>query len=233
MTEELSGQNALQFDSSSPDTRAEYERALSLSIQHLENLPESASEIDKARVKLDIAQARTGLGETAAAWELAKEAFDLFVSQKSWQDAVESCEVLYQTGEPAAAVALAHGAWLGITYPVESKTTLTLLNYMVDEMPANSDGAAVSAATAHYIVSVRASDDEFDDLSFLSRNLIAKVAERHSQVATQEALDIWLQKLELTDPADFLPRMGKVLDIIVMDQWWIDRDALRAELPIQ
>lgn len=233
MTEKPSGQNALQFDSSSPDTRAEYERALSLSIQHLENLPESATEIDKARVNLDVAQARTGLGETAAAWELAKEAFDLFVAQKSWQDAVEACEVLYQTGEPAAAVALAHGAWIGITYPVEPKTTLTILNYIVDETPANSDGAAVAAATAHYIVSVRASDEEFDDLSFLSRNLIAKVAERHSQVSTQEALDIWLQKLELTDPATFLPRMGKVLDIIVIDQWWVDREALRAELPIQ
>lgn len=168
-----------------------------------------------------------------SAWELAKEAFDLFVAEKLWQDAVEACEVLYQTGEPAAAVALAHGAWLGITYPIEPKTTLTMLNYIVDETPSNSDGAAVAAATAHYIVSVRASDEEFADLSFLSRNLVAKVAERHSEVTTQDALDIWMQKLELKDPAAFLPRMGRVLDIIIIDQWWIDREELRQELPVQ
>lgn len=232
MTQDSTPNDNIQFESTTPDTREEYERALSLSIQHMDALPDSASDVDKARIKLDIAQARTGLGETATAWELGKEAFDLFISEQRWQDAVEACEVLYQTGEPASAVALAHAAWLGITYPVEPKTTLTILNYVVEETPANSDGAAVAAATAHYIVGVRASDEEFEDLSFLSRNLVAKVAERHSQVTTQEALDIWMQKLELTDPSAFLPRMGKVLDIIVIDQWWIDREALRKELPV-
>lgn len=62
MTQENQSQDNLQFDSSSPDTRAEYERALSLSIQHMDNLPSSAADADKARVQLDIAQARIGLG---------------------------------------------------------------------------------------------------------------------------------------------------------------------------
>jgi len=31
----------------------------------------------------------------------------------------------------------------------------------------------------------------------------------------------------------FLPRLGMVIDVIVQDNWWIDRDALRARLPVQ
>ncbi|MEZ5449692.1 MAG: hypothetical protein R3E95_19185 [Thiolinea sp.] len=41
-----------------------------------------------------------------------------------------------------------------------------------------------------------------------------------------------MQKLELLDPAVFLPRMGQVLDAMVEGQWWYDRDELRSRLPV-
>ncbi len=232
MTDTPSGAKPIQFDAASLNSREAYEQALREALAHFQSLPPKASEVDRARVNLDIAQARTGLGETEQAWELARHAFDVFIQAEAWQDAVEACEVMYQTGEPAAAVALSHGVWLGVTYPIAPQTTITMLNYIIDETPEKSDGAAVAAAAAHYIASIRASDEDVEDLTFLTRNMLARVAERHSAVTTQDQLDSWMVKLELRDPAVFLPRMGKVLDIIVMDQWWIDRDALRSRLPV-
>ncbi len=219
-------------DATSQETRDEYVRQLNLSIEKLKALPADASPRDRAVLNLDMAEARIGLGETAQAWELARDAFDVFVANQAWQEAVEACEVMYNTNEPANDIALAHGIWLAITYPVSAQTSVTMLNYLIDETPANSDGAAVAAATAHYVVSLRASDEEFESLDFLTRNMITRVAERHGEVKTQEALDAWMARLELNDPKTFLPRMGRVLDIIVMDKWWIDRDKLRDELPV-
>ena len=44
-------------------------------------------------------------------------------------------------------------------------------------------------------------------------------------------MNLWLDKLELRDPQVFLPRMAMVVDAIVGDKWWFDRDVLRSRLP--
>lgn len=41
-----------------------------------------------------------------------------------------------------------------------------------------------------------------------------------------------MEKMELKDPAKFLPKMSTVIDAIANGTWWIDRDALRNKLPI-
>jgi len=41
-----------------------------------------------------------------------------------------------------------------------------------------------------------------------------------------------VRKLELHDPQLFLPRLRNVVDVLVQDEWWFDRDALRERLPV-
>lgn len=192
----------------------------------------AADEIGAANVKLEIANALLGLNRNVEAWNEARAAFDAFIINEMWSQAVEACDILYQTDQPASIRALAHGVWLSVTYPVDPEHSLIMLNYIIDETPADSDGAAVAAATAHYIVGLRCDDEKHDSLNFLSTNMLAKVAQRHSDVKSQEAMDFWMNKLELKDPQIFLPRMGMVLNAIVAEnEWWFDRDALRAKLP--
>ena len=146
-------------------------------------------------------------------------------------EAVEACNVLFQCEQPASIVALGQGVWLAITYPIEVDTTVAMLNHIIDETPVDSDGAAVAAACAHYIADIRASDEKHESITFLTRHLLTQVAQRHSQVKDQEQLDAWLMRLELKDPAVFLPRLSQVLNVMVVDQWWFDRDELRSQLP--
>ena len=40
-----------------------------------------------------------------------------------------------------------------------------------------------------------------------------------------------MERLELNDPDKFLVRLRNVVDVLVQDQWWIDREAIQAELP--
>jgi len=209
------------------------QQELSKAEQQLSQLADDASPAEKGQVLLSRANALLGLQQKEAAWNDARQAFDDFIQAERWPDAVEACDILYQTDQPASIAALMHGIWLAVTYPIDPEHSIVMLGYLIDETPDNSDGAAVAAATAHYIVGLRADDEKHDSLAFLSSNMIARVAQRHSDVKSQQALEFWMEKLELNDPQKFLPRLGMVLDALVeKDGWWFDREALREKLPV-
>jgi len=218
--------------STDDEARAFLEETLRSQQYELTMFAKDANPVDVAKVKLEIANAQLGLENKEAAWNDAKAAFDAFIEGEDWASAIEACDIMYQTEQPASILALAHGVWLSVTYPVSPEYTINMMNCVIEETPKDSDGAAVAAATAHYIVGIRSTDENHDSLAFLTTNMIAKVAQRHSDVKTQDTLDFWMEKMELNDPAKFLPRMGTVVDAIANGRWWFDRDELRDRLPV-
>jgi len=207
------------------------EEQLKLFHQQLAALPADASGLDKNRIILNIAETELALEHKAEAWKLAREALKVFLQQDAWQDAVETCNVLYQADQPASISALAQGVWLAVSFPVLTDTTIAMLTHIVDETPDDSDGAAVAAMTACYIVDLRADDKKYESLSFLARNLLGQVAQRHSKVNSQEQLDIWIDKMELRDPQVFLPRLSMIINIMAGKDWWFEREELRQKMP--
>ncbi len=223
----------LLIDSSSPEqSKEDIQKYLDKKQAMYDALEANAAPEDRARLQLDVAEALIGMGRADESWEKARSALDTFVELELWQDAVESCDVLYQSAQPASLVALAHGVWLSVSYPVEPTLTVNMLSYVVDETPAKADGAAIAAVTAHYVADVRADKDKHKSLTFLTKQMLANVAKGHSDVDDQEGLSAWMERLELLDPDVFLPRLSLVLGAIVPpDQWWFDRDALRKKIP--
>jgi len=221
------------IDSSTPDqSKEDIQKYLDKKQAAYDELEANASPVERARLQLDVAEALVGMGRADESWEKARSALDAFIELEHWQDAVESCDVLYQSAQPASMVALAHGVWLSVTYPVDPTLTVNMLNYVIDETPANADGAAIAAVTAHYIADVRAEADQHKSLTFLTKQLLANVAKEHSKVEDQEGINAWMERLELLDPDVFLPRLALVLGAIVpADVWWFDRDALREKIP--
>ncbi len=207
------------------------EDQLKLFQQHLAELPETASELDKNRIILDIAETHLALEHKEEAWKLARAAFNVFLQLEAWQEAVEACNVLYQADQPASISALGQGVWLAVSFPIAADTSVAMLTHIVDETPNDSDGAGVAAMAACYITDLRAEDDRHESLSFLARNLLGQVAHRHSNINSQEQLDIWIDKLELRDPQVFLPRLSMMLNIMVGEEWWFDREELRQKMP--
>jgi hypothetical protein len=199
--------------------------------QQLDDLGDDANELDASKIKLDIAETLLALEKKERAWTEARGCFDVFLKNEHWQEAVESCNVLFQCDQPASVVALGQGVWLAVTYPIEVDTTVAMLNHIIDETPKDSDGAAVAAVSAHYIADIRSPEEKHESITFLTRHLIGKVAKDHSNVQSQEQLDAWMTKLELRDPEIFLPRLSQIITVMVADQWWFDRDELRSKLP--
>lgn len=217
-------------DGLTTDERAGMKRHLAEKLQQLDALANSEF-LSRARLQLDIAEILIALERKKEAWDIAREAFVTAMQQESWQDAVEACNVLYQCEQEDSIAVLGMGIWLAVTFPVDPELTVAMLIHIVDETPDNSDGAALAAITGRYVVDLRAGDEQHESQSFLVDNLIAMVAKRHGNVQDQNAMNRWLDRLELRDPRVFLPRMALVIDAIVVDKWWFDRDVLRGKLP--
>jgi hypothetical protein len=184
--------------------------------------------LDSGYILLDLVE------RAADAHAVAKEAFAIAIENEQWQQAVEACDILFQSGMDDAIAALAHGIWLGVTYPIDPELSVAMLQHLVEETPDNADGAAVAAAVACYLVDMRAEGKQHDELQFFTGQLMGQVARRHTNGAcdTQELFDIWMDRLELKEPDKFLPRLAMILDVLVpAEQWWFDRDELRSKIP--
>ena len=209
------------------------ERKLATIDKQLEQLPANTDPGNRAELLLDYADTCLELQKNFTAWQMAYQAFQLFIAIENWEGAVQACQILFATEQPDSLAALGNGVWLAVTFPIDPELSVLMLEYIVNETPDDSDGGAVAAATAHYIVDLRTEAGQIrENLLFFTNQLLAKVARRHSQVNNQSDFETWFKHLELDSPADFLGRLAQVIEVIVQDNWWIDRETLRAKLPI-
>jgi hypothetical protein len=189
---------------------------------------------ERAKTLLEMGYILIDLDRKMEAWQVAQEAFSLALPEESWNQAVEACDVMYQAEQPESLKAMIHGIWLGVTYPIDPELSVAMLHHLTEETPDNSDGAAVAAAVACYVVDMRAEGKQRSDLQFFTSQLLGQVARRHSQVDTQDLFDFWVERMQLSDPAQFIPRLGKILDVVVPEgEWWFDRDELRNKIPVE
>ena len=214
----------------SADERAWYENELIKHRQQLRGLSHKASNFERAQIELEIAEVLIGLNRLDEAWESARPLVELFIAEKKFEQAVRACKVLYQADQELSIAALGQGCWLAVTYPVDPNLSVELLHNIVDETPDQSDGAAVAAMAAHYIAEIRAAD-QHENLTFLTKQILAKVAKRHRNIEDEESINIWIEILELNDTDKLFPRLAQILDVMTGNQWWFDRDELRAQIP--
>jgi hypothetical protein len=200
--------------------------------QQLEQLPESASPMQRAALKLEIGRALQILERGDEAWPITYTALGILLNEQQWESAADACNVLYESDQADSLIALGHGIWLGVTFPIDPEISVNLLSHVIDDTPDDSDGAAVAAAAACFIADVRAGEGpEKERLSFFAQQLLGRVARRHGDVESQEQFEYWVEKLELNEPDKFLVRLRNVVDVLVQDQWWFDRDTLQELIP--
>jgi len=210
---------------------AELEARLAELRQQLDQLPEGPSP-QRAGLQLEAARALQILERGTEAWPLAMTALQHFLAAEEWEAAADACDVLYQSDQSQSLAALGQGLWLAVTFPVDPELTIHMLSEVVDDTPDDSDGAAVAAAAACFIADIRSTEGaDGERQRFFAQQLLGQVARRHGEVDSQQQFEAWVHRLELDDPDKFLVRLRNVIDVLVQDDWWFDRDALRAHIP--
>jgi hypothetical protein len=212
---------------------AQLQQELEAAQQEMLELPAGYQPVQKAEIQNRIGELLVDLQRGEEAFDIAREAFDVFVAAEQWEDAVQSCNVMFLADQPDSLAALGQGVWLAVTFPIDAELSVAMLQHIIDETPTDSDGAAVAAVTACYVVDMRSEGKQRDNLSLFTNHMLGTVARRHSDVSKQEQFDYWMEKMELNDPAKFLPRLRNVVDVLVQENWWVDREAIWASLPDQ
>lgn len=228
----MSNPNAFLTGRMELENRAVLEERVTECQLRLAGLTQAAGARERAHILLDMAEALIELAREQEAWKILRPVLDDLIATEAWQEATETCELLYRCEQDDSIAALGQGIWLSITYPVKAQTSVTLLDQLINETPEKSDGAAVAAMLAHYLAGLRAEGKERESLQFLTTQTIARVARRHRGIEDQETLDIWIEMHELENVPLLLQRMAKILDTIVGENWWFDRDVLRQRLPV-
>jgi hypothetical protein len=229
---EVSGVGNADDSSDAKESTGMLERLVADLRGQLAGLSPGAETLRRADLQLQLGRALVRLEQRPAAWAAAREAFDLYMAEQAREGAAQACDILFLAEQPQSLAALGQGIWLAVTYPVDPELSVALLQHVVDETPPDADGAAVAAVTAYYLADLRARDPQREHLLLYANQMLATVARRHSGVDGQEAFNKWIEDMELNDPALFLPRLRNVVDVLVQDDWWFDRDALQAALPV-
>ena len=185
------------------------------------------------RINLEKSRLLTEVDKKAEAFEVAREAFDRYMKLNDYEGAVDACDAMFLSEQDLSLAALGMGVWLGVTFPIDPDLSIAMLQHIIDETPDDADGAAVAAATAHYIADMRTQGAQRDKLVFFTNQMMGNVARRHSEVESQEQFDFWINKMELNEPAKFLVRLRNVVDVLVQEDWWFDREQLQAAIPDQ
>lgn len=189
--------------------------------------------LELASTRLDVAGLQLDFDEKTKAADYLTGLVEVFIEHGEFEKAATACQFIYLCDQENAIPAIGQAAWLTITYPVDPNLTIVVLDHIIDETPDESDGAAVAAATAHYIVDLRAPDDQREHLQHVTGSMLARVAKRHSKIEDQQHFELWAERLELDQPEKFLVRMRNVIDVMVQQDWWFDREALQSVLPFE
>ena len=212
------------------DIRERWDKDLVKFRQQLADLPADADALQRALLCLEVGDRQARLDQGIAAWTSVRPTFDEFLAAEDWEHLAQACDVLFRANQPDAVVALGHGVWVAVTYPVDPVTTVALLQHMVDSSPTDSNAAAVAATVAHYIAAIRGEGKSGDDLVDFTEQLWLLVAGNQGASGQNEFAG-WVHHNGLKEPAEFLPRLSEGVDNMVAGSWWLDRDALRARIP--
>ncbi len=200
--------------------------------ERLQELGTDGDPIRRADLQMERGYMLTSLDRDEEAWGAVRPTIDVYIEHKLWERAVQAYDILFRCDQELSLSALGQGVWLAVTFPIDPELTLTMLQHIVDETPDNSDGGAVAASTAAYVVDLRASEPSRGNLYFFAMQMLGTVARRHGGVSNQQEFDAWMKKLELNDPAKFLVRLRNVIDVMVQDDWWFDREKIQKRLPV-
>ncbi len=202
--------------------------------QKIASMPAGYDPLEKADMQVAMAALHNEINEHIDAYNIARDAFDAFVEANAWEGAVQACNAMFHADQPESLAALGQGIWLAVTFPnIDPELTVAMLQNVIDETPDDSDGAALAAAVARFIVDVRCKDKLHQSLSFFTNQMMGTVARRHADVESQDQFKLWIERMELDNPDVFLPRMRSVINLLVGPDWWIDTDEIQARIPDQ
>ncbi|MBF0340034.1 MAG: hypothetical protein HQL95_03620 [Magnetococcales bacterium] len=126
--------------------------------------------------------------------------------------------------------ALAQRIWVGLKTQAPAIEVVQSLFHLLNTLGPRHDLAPAICALAHLLAKHRTPDHPDRDLAIgQSQQMFSLVCDTFNVIG-EEAFHIWVEGKQLNDPDHYIPTILKGLEIMVGDDWWIDREALQKDL---
>ena len=114
-------------------------------------LPADAPAAQRLGLNLESGYILLDLDRKDEAWQLARPLLDEALEHQQWLSAVEACDILYQAEKPDSIKALAHGIWLGVTFPIDPELSVAMLQHLVGSVQHRCVARAGDHAGVHHV----------------------------------------------------------------------------------
>ncbi|MBF0628741.1 MAG: hypothetical protein HQL91_11055 [Magnetococcales bacterium] len=167
----------------------------------------------------------------AEEWNEDRVAIDRLSRQGNWPEVLTILKRLSTKHKNKEIYkALAQRIWVGLKTDAPAIEVVQSLFHLLNTLGPSHDLAPYICALAHLLAKHRTPDHEDRDLAIgQSQQMFSLVCDTYNVIG-EEAFQIWVEAKGLDNPDGYIPSILKGLEMMVGDDWWIDRDGLQREL---
>lgn len=167
----------------------------------------------------------------AEEWNEDRKALHTFSHAGQWEEALKILKRLSTKHKNHEIYkALAQRIWVGLKTQTPAIEVVQSLFHLLNTLGARHEMAPIICALAHLLAKHRTPDHEDRDLAIGQSQQMFSIVCDSLNIVGEEAFQIWIKANRLNDPDHYLPMLLKGLEIMVGDEWWIDKDGLQKEL---
>ncbi len=202
--------------------QGDIERALALWQESLE-ISERIGDVQGKAVTLNnMAEVAYQQGDLQKSLELFRETAAALGQIKAFGDLFTVLSNLGVADESQSLAYLSQALWLALRIQTPLQNTLTLIHYLLNQVPQGDVLEALLAATALFFCQTRGQGHpQLESLQQSALQLLSAAATAQG-IETQESLGEWFAQQQLNDPQVFLPQLNQRLEAIIGDQWLFD-----------
>lgn len=164
-------------------------------------------------------------------WELHMNALKQQNRAQDWASCLKTLYYLSnKDGHEDVYKAMGQAAWMAIKVAAPIDEVTVILYNVIVSLGAKHGAAAPLAALANLMVTHRQDDSNDWELARAHAQQMLQFVSPDEPFEDQAAFNAWVAEKNLDDPDHFVPIALEAIEGLVRGDWWIDREAIQAEM---
>ncbi|MCP4042086.1 MAG: hypothetical protein GY731_09065 [Gammaproteobacteria bacterium] len=126
--------------------------------------------------------------------------------------------------------AFAQRVWVALKADVPPAETVESLKEWVIMLGTRHELSGAIAVLAYQIARKRAERMPDNGFSMVQAQQLLNLVCQTEEVKDEDGFNKWVATRNLDDPGTYLPQIMEGLEMMILDDWWFDREALQADL---
>ena len=164
-------------------------------------------------------------------WNVALNSLKQYSKARKWDDCMEVLTFLAnQDNNPEMMKARAHASWLALKTQAPVAQATQVLYKLLMTLGSHHELAGPLASTANLLFHHRTPDHPDRPLAESHVQQMLLFASNLEMSASSEEVQAWVRENRLDEPETFVPKVMESLEMMIGNEWWIDKEVIQQEL---